>query len=128
VLRYLGDEATQQALRELPLPRITFNYLGQFDASFDDTQGALFTPATENAGADHSAQAPLGNWLTLNGQVFGGELSLNWAFSDERFEPALIQHLADEYAGQLRQLIEHCCEPDHQGVTPSDFNLLSLSQ
>nr|WP_256390450.1 non-ribosomal peptide synthetase [Pseudomonas yamanorum] len=128
VLRYLGDEATQQALRELPLPRITFNYLGQFDASFDDTQGALFTPATENAGADHSAQAPLGNWLTLNGQVFGGELSLNWAFSAERFEPALIQHLADEYAGQLRQLIEHCCEPDHQGVTPSDFNLLSLSQ
>ncbi|WP_152900853.1 condensation domain-containing protein, partial [Pseudomonas aeruginosa] len=30
-LRYLGSAASQAALAGLPVPRITFNYLGQFD-------------------------------------------------------------------------------------------------
>jgi hypothetical protein len=32
-LRYLGDESVQAELAALPVPRITFNYLGQFDGS-----------------------------------------------------------------------------------------------
>ncbi|MFO2465905.1 amino acid adenylation domain-containing protein [Pseudomonas sp. 15FMM2] len=128
VLRYLADDATRQAVGALPVPRITFNYLGQFDGSFDDAQGALFVPASEDAGADHSPHAPLGNWLTLNGQVFAGELSLNWTFSDQRFDPRLVQRLADDYATQLQAVIEHCCQGAGQGVTPSDFNLVRLEQ
>ncbi|VVO19238.1 non-ribosomal peptide synthetase [Pseudomonas fluorescens] len=121
-LRYLGDAPTQAALRELPSPRITFNYLGQFDPS------ALLVPAAESAGREQSPLAPLGNWLELNGQVYAGELSLGWTFSREMFDEATIQRLADDYSAELTNLIEHCCDPVNSGVTPSDFALAQLSQ
>ncbi|OLF53003.1 non-ribosomal peptide synthase/polyketide synthase [Pseudomonas chlororaphis] len=126
-LRYLGDEHAQQTLAALAVPRITFNYLGQFDASFDEEQ-ALFVPAREAKGEDQSPQAPLGNWLTLNGQVYGGELSLGWSFSQGMFDVSTIQRLADDYARELQALIEHCSQPEHRGATPSDFPLAGLSQ
>ncbi|TLP52507.1 MULTISPECIES: condensation domain-containing protein, partial [Pseudomonas] len=75
-LRYLGDEASRAALAGLAQPRLTFNYLGQFDGSFAEQDDTLFTPSGEARGAEQSADAPLGNWLTINGRVYGGELSL----------------------------------------------------
>ncbi|NWD27654.1 amino acid adenylation domain-containing protein, partial [Pseudomonas yamanorum] len=125
-LRYLGDEPAREVLRALPQPRITFNYLGQFDAQFDES--ALFVPAAESAGHEQSPLAPLGNWLVLNGQVYGGELSLGWTFSTDMFDEASIAHLANEYAAELAALIEHCSDSTNVGVTPSDFPLASLSQ
>ncbi|NMZ08064.1 non-ribosomal peptide synthase/polyketide synthase [Pseudomonas proteolytica] len=128
VLRYLGTPETRQVLQALPVPRITFNYLGQFDTSFNANDDALFAPAPESSGAEHSPEAPLSNWLTLNGQVYDGELSLGWTFSAQMFEPARMQALADDYAEELAQLIEHCCAPHNRGVTPSDFPLANLDQ
>ncbi|WP_426134159.1 amino acid adenylation domain-containing protein [Pseudomonas sp. PWP3-1b2] len=127
-LRFLGDDASRAALQALPQPRITFNYLGQFDASFDRAQGALFSPASEGAGDEQSPLTPLGNLLTLNGRVFDGELSLGWTFSDEQFAPSTIKRLADEYATELASLIAHCCDPLSQGLTPSDFPLADFTQ
>ncbi len=127
-LRYLGDGPVQQRLRAMPSPRITFNYLGQFDGSFEDDEAGLFVPAEESAGQEQSADAPLGNWLTLNGQVYGGQLSIGWTFSRERFSRATIARLADEYTAELSALIEHCLQPDVAGLTPSDFPLARLSQ
>ncbi|WP_448724800.1 non-ribosomal peptide synthase/polyketide synthase [Pseudomonas farris] len=127
-LRYLGNDTTRQALQALPVPRITFNYLGQFDAGFGDEAGALFTPASESAGAQQSPLAPLDNWLTLNGQVYGGELSIGWTFSGQMFDQSTIARLADAYARELWILIEHCCQARHQGLTPSDFPLAGLTQ
>uniref|UniRef100_UPI002610917D non-ribosomal peptide synthetase n=1 Tax=Pseudomonas sp. TaxID=306 RepID=UPI002610917D len=128
-LRYLGDAQAQQVLAALPHPRITFNYLGQFDASFDSAeQPGLFAPSGDPSGAEQSPDAPLGNWLEINGQVYGGELKLNWSFSQAMFAQATIQRLADEYAEELKALIDHCCEPANGGVTPSDFALAKLTQ
>nr|WP_231670471.1 non-ribosomal peptide synthase/polyketide synthase [Pseudomonas quasicaspiana] len=127
VLRYLGDEATRNSLRALPTPRITFNYLGQFDGSFDDAD-ALFVPAKENSGVEQSADAPLNNWLSINSQVFAGELSLAWTFSAEMFAEDTMQALADQYIAELTHLIEHCSDPQHTGFTPSDFPLARISQ
>ncbi|QLF94934.1 amino acid adenylation domain-containing protein [Pseudomonas sp. ABC1] len=131
-LRYLGEAPAQQALAQLPVPRITFNYLGQFDSSFaqeqDDGEEAFLAPALESPGASQSEQAPLGNWLSINGQVYGGELSLNWSFSREMFREETIQYLAREYAEELRILIEHCISEDNSGLTPSDVTLAGLSQ
>ncbi|MCO8165754.1 amino acid adenylation domain-containing protein, partial [Pseudomonas sp. 21LCFQ010] len=131
-LRYLGSEASRRALAELPQPRITFNYLGQFDGSFNDENieqdSAFLTPAGEASGDPQSLEAPLGNWLSINGHVYGGELNLNWSFSRDMFAHATIQRLADEYAMELKQLIEHCSAETTAGVTPSDFPLVQLSQ
>ncbi|MDD0977468.1 non-ribosomal peptide synthetase, partial [Pseudomonas fontis] len=127
-LRYLGDDASRATLKALPVPRITFNYLGQFDGSFEEADGSLFLPSGEGTGAEQDAEAPLGNWLTLNGRVYGGELSLGWTFSREQFDVATIQALADDYSRELHALVEHCLAPQHQGVTPSDFALARLTQ
>ena len=128
VLRYLGDAQARQTLQALPVPRITFNYLGQFDTSFDRSTGALLSPAGESAGSEQSPLAPLGNWLTLNSQVYGGELRVTWTYSREMFDEATVQGLADAYIAELQLLIAHCCEADTQGVTPSDFPLAELTQ
>ncbi|RON47134.1 non-ribosomal peptide synthetase [Pseudomonas frederiksbergensis] len=128
VLKYLGDEATQASLKTLPTPRITFNYLGQFDGSFDAEDGALFSPAGESAGGEQSVEAPLDNWLGVEGQVFEGELDLRWTFSREVFNEATIARLAEEYARELEALISHCCLPQTMGVTPSDFPLARIDQ
>ncbi|MEZ1318102.1 non-ribosomal peptide synthase/polyketide synthase [Pseudomonas fluorescens] len=127
-LAHLGDAAARQALAQLPVPRLTFNYLGQFDGSFTEADGALFVPSAEAAGDELDAQAPLANQLALNGQVYGGELNLGWTFSGEMFDQATIQRLADDYAQELQALIGHCCQAGHHGVTPSDFPLAALNQ
>ncbi|MGE7993560.1 amino acid adenylation domain-containing protein, partial [Pseudomonas sp. NPDC089554] len=123
LLRELG-----QGLRDLPEPRITFNYLGQFDTSFAASEDALFIPASEGSGEEQSRDARMGNWLTLNGQVYDGELSLSWLFSTELFDSATVQALADDYLRELHALIEHCCNPGNRGVTPSDFPLARVTQ
>ncbi|MDD1023133.1 amino acid adenylation domain-containing protein [Pseudomonas sp. TNT2022 ID1048] len=126
LLRYLGSPAQRQALAALPQPRITFNYLGQFDRQFDEQ--ALWTPASQSSGQAQDPQAPLANWLTLEGQVYGGELALQWGYSEEMFSDASIQQLADDYLAELRLLIEHCCGLDQAQATPSDFPLARISQ
>ncbi|MEB3899147.1 amino acid adenylation domain-containing protein [Pseudomonas putida] len=131
VLRYLGDASNRALFAERPLPRITFNYLGQFDNSFaahQPGQAALFGVAREAAGSERAADAPLGNWLTLNGQVFEGQLSIGWIFSPRMFDPAQVQALATAFSEQLQALVEHCCDQANGGLTPSDVPLARLTQ
>ncbi|MGE8408413.1 MAG: amino acid adenylation domain-containing protein, partial [Pseudomonas sp.] len=127
VLRYLGSASVRQSLGDLAQGAIVFNYLGQFDGSFAASD-ALFAPSSESAGDSQDAAAPLAALLSINGQVYGGELDLSWSFSREVFATETIQRLADEYASELRQLIAHCGREDVAGMTPSDFPLVSLSQ
>ncbi|NQD58001.1 amino acid adenylation domain-containing protein, partial [Pseudomonas sp. CM25] len=127
VLRYLGSAEAQETLAALAQGTIIFNYLGQFDGSFDQ-QASLFKPAKEHAGPNQDENAPLSGLLALNGQVYGGELMLGWTFSRKVFDAATIQHLADAYAEELKAVIEHCCQEDTRGLTPSDFPLASLDQ
>ncbi|MGF6141068.1 amino acid adenylation domain-containing protein [Pseudomonas laurylsulfatiphila] len=126
LLRYLGEPAQRQLLQDLPAPRITFNYLGQFDRQFDEA--ALFVPATESAGQAQGDDAPLANWLTVEGQVYGGQLSLQWGFSCDMFAASTVQRLADAYTEELKALIEHCCATTPGQVTPSDFPLARITR
>ncbi|WP_371858287.1 amino acid adenylation domain-containing protein [Pseudomonas sp. ERMR1:02] len=126
LLRYMGDTTAQAALAALPQARVTFNYLGQFDQSF--AEDALFTPAKESSGAAQSADAPLPNWLSVDGQVYGGELKLDWTFSRECFDRREIEVLAADFRSELLALIDHCLSDGAGGVTPADFPLARLSQ
>ncbi|MBK4996151.1 non-ribosomal peptide synthetase [Pseudomonas sp. S37] len=131
-LRYLGDDQARAALAQLPSPRITFNYLGQFDGSFAPASNAdapaFLVPAEESGGASQSVEAPLDNWLSINGQVYGGELSLEWTYSRDMFDGTTVQHLADQFAAELQAIVEHCLEDTQAGLTPSDVPLAGLTQ
>ncbi|BAP43368.1 non-ribosomal peptide synthetase PvdD [Pseudomonas sp. StFLB209] len=126
LLRYLGSPQTRQALAALPQPRVTFNYLGQFDSQFDEK--ALFTPAGKGGGQAQADDAPLANWLSVEGQVYGGELSLRWGYSAEMYRAETIQRLADELVAELHAVIEHCTDTQTFAITPSDFPLAKLTQ
>ncbi|MEE5114239.1 amino acid adenylation domain-containing protein, partial [Pseudomonas alliivorans] len=126
VLRYLREPSFAREWAALPEAHVTFNYLGQFDASFD-SQDALWLPSADSAGVALDEDGPLANSLSLNGQVFDGQLQMNWTFSREQYQPSTIDALARRYEQALTTLIEHCAA-GHQGVTPSDFPLARLSQ
>ncbi|MGN8262169.1 amino acid adenylation domain-containing protein, partial [Pseudomonas sp. SMSB3] len=125
-LRYLGSAEQRAALQALPQPRVTFNYLGQFDQGFGEER--LFAPAPEHVGATQAGDTPLGNWLSVNGQVLGGELELGFTFSHEMFDHAVIASLADDYAQALTALVDHCLDSQAGGATVSDFPLAGLTQ
>ncbi|HEY0289409.1 MAG TPA: amino acid adenylation domain-containing protein, partial [Pseudomonas sp.] len=127
VLRYLGEPAQREQLKGLPAAGITFNYLGQFDGSFDHADTA-FVPARESFGRTQSDDAPLSNGLAINGQIYAGQLSLEWTFSHDQYRPETIDALAKAYEQALTELIEHCCASGNLGVTPSDFPLAGLNQ
>ncbi|AVE04890.1 non-ribosomal peptide synthetase [Pseudomonas palleroniana] len=126
VLRYLADDLCKQAMAALPSAEITFNYLGQFDQSFG--ADALFHPLDESAGVAHDPDAPLPNLLSVDSQVYGGELVLRWTFSRERHDRQTIRELAEGYLAELQRLIAHCLKDDAGGLTPSDFPLAHLTQ
>ncbi|QJI28299.1 non-ribosomal peptide synthetase [Pseudomonas sp. ADAK18] len=126
VLRYLADDPCRQTMAALPAAGITFNYLGQFDQSFGDD--ALFHPLDESVGLAHDLDAPLPNALSVDSQVYGGELVLRWTFSRERHDSQTISDLAHAYLAELQSLIEHCLKDEAGGLTPSDFPLAGLTQ
>ncbi|QXI44879.1 non-ribosomal peptide synthetase [Pseudomonas wayambapalatensis] len=126
VLRYLADTAGRERMAALPQARITFNYLGQFDQQFDTN--AVFQPLDTPAGLAHDLDAPLPNWLSVDGQVYGGALQLRWTFSAERYDETTIAELAEAYRQELLALVAHCLGEGNGSFTPSDFPLAQLTQ
>ncbi|RDL16574.1 non-ribosomal peptide synthase/polyketide synthase [Pseudomonas jessenii] len=126
LLRHLGSPEAQASLNPLAQPKVTFNYLGQFDNNFD--VDALWVPATEDKGAGQDENAPMANWLTIDGRVYQGQLSLTWTYSSDVFEEATINALARAYEVALGELIDHCLSHPSGGLTPSDVPLAGLSQ
>ncbi|MET0264738.1 MAG: condensation domain-containing protein, partial [Duganella sp.] len=124
-LRYLGDDAAQQALAALPRAQVLFNYLGQFDASFAGE--SRWRPAEEDAGANLDAQAPLDYPLSVNGQIYQGQLRMEVSYSDARYQAGTVEALVQACERELRELIVHCCS-GAAGLTPSDLPLAGLTQ
>ncbi|MET0675626.1 MAG: amino acid adenylation domain-containing protein, partial [Bradyrhizobium sp.] len=125
VLRYLGSPQQRAALAMAAQPRIVFNYLGQFDSSLG--ADSPFIVAPESAGPARSADAPLGRWLSINGQVLDGQLRLTFSFGSRRYRRATVERLVACYATALRALVAHCSS-GARGLTPSDVALSGLSQ
>ncbi|HEX7987267.1 MAG TPA: condensation domain-containing protein, partial [Duganella sp.] len=124
-LRHLADAPVREAVAALPAAQVLFNYLGQFDASFD--AAAIWRPTEENGGANTAPDAPLDYALSVNGQVYQGELRLDFSYSSGRFEESTIAALARSCETELRALIAHCCG-GAAGLTPSDVPLARLDQ
>ncbi len=103
LLRHAGSAQARQQLQAMAQPRITFNYLGQFDQTFE---GGLFTPARESMGDVYSPVAQLANWLEIIGQVYDGSLSLRCVYSRKCYRPETVQGLMDALRVELEQLVD----------------------
>jgi amino acid adenylation domain-containing protein/non-ribosomal peptide synthase protein (TIGR01720 family) len=124
LFKHYGDPEQRAALAALPRAEASFNYLGQFDRSFERS---AWRPAEESAGAAVDAAAPRKHALAVTGQVYGGELALSIAYSRGRHESETIVRLAARLRRELEALIAHCVS-GAQGLTPSDVPLARLSQ
>ncbi|QQQ79105.1 non-ribosomal peptide synthase/polyketide synthase [Saccharothrix sp. 6-C] len=100
-----------------PLPRVCFNYLGQYDDEIDDVDHGREVP-------DDAVRPHL---LDIGAAVSSGELVLDWEYSTEAHDEAAVRALADRMVDALRGIVAFCAKPDAWGRTPSDFPLAKLT-
>jgi non-ribosomal peptide synthase protein (TIGR01720 family) len=126
-LRYLSrDERAGEELRCVPRAEISFLYLGQLDQAI--AANSPFSPAKESRGATASPRARRSHLLSVSSFVAGGQLNLDWTYSENIHAAATIERLAGDYLHALGELIEHCLGASMGGYTPSDFPDAELSQ
>ncbi len=127
VLRYLSqDTEVTEKLRTLPPAKVCFNYLGQVDQGL---AGAMFFgPTREASGPHRSLQGSRRYLLEINGRLAGGQLQLDWTYSECIHRRDTIEGLAQGFIGALRTLIVHCQSSEAGGYTPSDFPQMRLGQ
>ncbi|MEU5211497.1 non-ribosomal peptide synthase/polyketide synthase [Streptomyces sp. NPDC020742] len=124
-LARLGSpDPAAQALRDVPLPQVCFNYHGQWETP----HGADFAPAGPAPGRDLAADAVLDHLLDVSAVVADGALELTWHYSDQVHDAATVRELADGTVRALAALVAHCARPEAGGRTPSDFPLAGLDQ
>ncbi|RQZ89801.1 amino acid adenylation domain-containing protein [Burkholderia cepacia] len=127
VLAHYGDAATRAMLAAVPRPRVTFNYLGQFDAPRD----AVLVPRFGGTGVERDPQGPLGNVLAIHAYLDTDRdgartLKVHWVYGAPQFERTTIDACAERFAAALRELVDACASRvAHRGAgaTPGDFPL-----
>ncbi|MFC1431718.1 non-ribosomal peptide synthase/polyketide synthase [Streptacidiphilus sp. N1-3] len=124
-LARLGSpDPAARALREVPLPQVSFNYHGQWTAA----EGGDFAPAGEAPGPDIAPDEPLDHLLDVTAVVVDGRLEITWHYSDQVHEAETVRALADAMTAGLAAIAALCARPDAGGRTPSDFPLSRLDQ
>ena len=131
LLRYLGGAVD---LAGPGGPAISFNYLGQFDATgplrreAGAAGRAILGLASEAHGAERSPRHERDHLLEIDGWVQEGELRVQWTYSQDIHRPETVAALAADYVATLETLIAHCASPEAGGYTPSDFPHAGLDQ
>ncbi|MGH3922093.1 MAG: condensation domain-containing protein, partial [Pseudonocardiaceae bacterium] len=124
-LRYLSPEdAPGRALRADPPPQILFNYHGQWDTA--TAPDGLYRAWPAGIGQDAAPGTARTHLLEVTGVVASGELELGWTYSCEVHDETTVRRLAEGVLEALREIVEHCAQPDAGGATPSDFPLARL--
>ncbi|WPB73717.1 non-ribosomal peptide synthase/polyketide synthase [Archangium violaceum] len=126
LLRHLGGGDAAEALRALPAPQVSFNYLGQFDTLASGS--SLFALAREPSGPMRAQEALRRQVLEVGGLVLGGRLELSFTYSENLHQRATIEALATDTVSALRTLIARRSSEDAARLGPSDFPLANLEQ
>ncbi len=126
ILRYLSGVEISQQLQTLPIPEVSFNYLGQFNQELLASSVAKL--AKESPGALQNLQGHRHHQLEVDGMIVDGQLQIKWTYSQNFHQRATIESLAEELIANLQRLIAHCLSPEAGGYTHSDFPLAKLNQ
>ncbi|HEU4769164.1 MAG TPA: amino acid adenylation domain-containing protein, partial [Pyrinomonadaceae bacterium] len=80
LLRYLNDDTELvHEMRRLPVPQISFNYLGQLDQMLDEAD--LFSFADESCGMTRHPTARRSQLLEINAHISKRQLQVDWNYS-----------------------------------------------
>src|SRR5262249_35099762 len=119
-------EAVTKHLRALPQAEVRFNYLGQIDRVFVDS--SMFAMAPQQAGPAQSPKAKRAYLLNIIAMVTGGELRLQWTYSENIHRHETIEQLAQHHLQELRTLIEQSRAGGETVYSPSDFPSANLTK
>ncbi|MDD5286363.1 MAG: amino acid adenylation domain-containing protein [Desulfuromonadaceae bacterium] len=119
VLRWLTPASLKQGFDLPPLPRISFNYLGIFDADFGS---GPFAPVDEPHGGATAPEIQSAFDLEFTCSVMGGEFSANLRYDRRLVGAGTAKLLAGTLMEQLRELISHCCQVKDTVISPSDIS------
>ncbi|MFE3048388.1 amino acid adenylation domain-containing protein [Streptomyces albidoflavus] len=103
-LRYLRepDHPDRVALAAAPPPRISFNYLGQWDSA--DGGGGLVRDRLDALGADQAPGESRPHLIDVVAAVSDGQLRIEWMHAPSAHAPSTVRRLADDFATALRQI------------------------
>lgn len=125
LLRYLAQGKEVSGLVGRAAPRISFNYLGQLDASLPEE--ALLDLGDEPIGPHEDPRSVRPYELEIDCEIRKSRLVVVWRYSRARYLPETIQYLAEFYLEQLRSLIRACLARPEQNLASEDFPLAALS-
>jgi amino acid adenylation domain-containing protein/non-ribosomal peptide synthase protein (TIGR01720 family) len=101
------------------LPKIKFNYLGQFDTSSVNWQ-----LVNESSGRSINLKNEIPHVLAMHGMVLEGELSFSLS---THISQKIADQLAKKFTHHLVLIIEHCMKQTPH-YTPSDFDTVKISR
>ncbi|MFF2409359.1 amino acid adenylation domain-containing protein, partial [Streptomyces sp. NPDC058092] len=119
-----GPSAADTALGSTTTAQISFNYLGQFDASF----AGSFATSMGMAGPDADPGNRRPYLIDIVSSVQDGELHMEWTYSGAAHEEETIRQVAERTLDVLRNLASEARRTDVQGYSPSDLPLSGLNQ
>ncbi|MEU1544735.1 amino acid adenylation domain-containing protein [Nocardia sp. NPDC005745] len=122
MLRYLVPE-TAAALADAPTPQISFNYLGRAS-----TGGEAEPWLPRRFAATQDDRAPLAAAVDINAVLTDAGLEVTWAYAARLFDPADLGELAALWGQALGALAGHAGSANAGGRTPSDFDLVAVTQ
>ncbi|MBD1557489.1 amino acid adenylation domain-containing protein [Vibrio sp. S9_S30] len=103
-------------LQHQPLPKVSFNYLGQFNASQEKKNWSL---VNQYSGEEVSAENKSDNVLTVAGRVQDNQLHMDvlGCLTQEK-----VDRIAQDFMDSLEAIIDHCTQANLcETFTPSDF-------
>ncbi|TQF01225.1 amino acid adenylation domain-containing protein [Kitasatospora acidiphila] len=125
LLRHLGSTSREQ-LGNLPIPQLTFNYLGRLDTA------AIQARPVSDPNGGLAPTTPLSRLLTLNAitedRGDGPHLRATWTWATNLISPAEARELAELWFRALGELVEHGNQRDAGGFTPSDVPYATVTQ
>nr|AAM80537.1 StaC [Streptomyces toyocaensis] len=127
LLRHLNPD-TGARLAELPSPRIGFNYLGRSAAASPDTPWQV-VEGPLGAGAD-APDLVLAHALEVGARVQDtpGGPQVRLTVDGRDLDPDTVERLGEAWLEMLTGLAAHAADPGAGGHTPSDFDLVDMSQ
>lgn len=119
VLAWLTPDGLKEGFELPQLPRISFNYLGTFDADFGS---GAFSPTSEPHGETMGERSEAPFALECTCSVMGGLLSINFSYDTKLITAETGGKLAVSMLENLRSLVAHCCQAEETVISPSDIS------
>jgi amino acid adenylation domain-containing protein/non-ribosomal peptide synthase protein (TIGR01720 family) len=124
ILKYLTDDRNKEDIKFRQNPRISFNYLGQFDG---DPGQRSFETAGESPGDAVSLEAEQEYEMEVTGIITQKCLTMTIAFNRTQFKIQTIKRFLDNYNTTIKDIIIFCKGRRHKESTPSDMDYKELS-